>query len=111
LIPEIKNMRASPSKGTALVTAASGGIRVLHADCLAKRGYNLFLLGRSEAPLQALAACLSSATGRYVTPIATDFIEKADLVLDRVRAEMLRRIELVDVLTPRALTSSLQNAA
>ena len=39
-----------------------------------------------------------------------DGAEVVNMVLDRVRAELLRRIGLADVLTPRALTSPLQNA-
>jgi NAD(P)-dependent dehydrogenase (short-subunit alcohol dehydrogenase family) len=46
----------------------------------------------------------------HVDP-AQDGAEVVNMVLDRVRAEMLRRVGLADVLTPRALTSSLQNAA
>ena len=46
----------------------------------------------------------------HVDP-AQDGAEVVNMVLDRVRAEMLRRIGLADVLTPWALTSSLQNAA
>ena len=46
----------------------------------------------------------------HVDP-AQDGAEVVNMVLDRVRAELLRRIGLADVLTPRALTSSLQNAA
>jgi NAD(P)-dependent dehydrogenase (short-subunit alcohol dehydrogenase family) len=40
-----------------------------------------------------------------------DGAEVVNAVSDRVRAELLRRIGLADVLTPRALTSPLQNAA
>jgi NAD(P)-dependent dehydrogenase (short-subunit alcohol dehydrogenase family) len=40
-----------------------------------------------------------------------DGAEVVNMVLDRVRAELLRRIGLADVLTPRALTSQSQNAA
>jgi hypothetical protein len=40
-----------------------------------------------------------------------DGAEVVNMVLDRVRAEVLRRIGLADVLTPRTPTSSLQNAA
>jgi NAD(P)-dependent dehydrogenase (short-subunit alcohol dehydrogenase family) len=45
----------------------------------------------------------------HVDP-SQDGAEVVNMVLDRIRAEMLRRIGLADVLTPRALTSSLQNA-
>jgi NAD(P)-dependent dehydrogenase (short-subunit alcohol dehydrogenase family) len=45
----------------------------------------------------------------HVDP-AQDGAEVVNLVLDRVRAELLRRIGLADVLAPLALTSSSQNA-
>ena len=40
-----------------------------------------------------------------------DGAEVVNMVSDRVRAEMLRRIGLGDLLTPRALTTNSQNAA
>ena len=46
----------------------------------------------------------------HVDP-AQDGAEVANMVLDRVRAELLRGIGLADVLTPRAPTSQSQNAA
>ena len=76
---EKKNMSNSASKGTALITGASRGIGAVYADRLAKRGYDLILVARSEAPIKELAARLSSATGRYVTPIAADLNNKVDL--------------------------------
>jgi len=79
-------MTNSPSKGTALITGASRGIggvyadrgdrsRRIHADHhgrLAKRGYDLILVARSEARLKTLFARLTSETGRSVTPLPTD---------------------------------------
>src|ERR1700730_7094305 len=72
-------MSNSSSKGTALVTGASRGIGAVYADRLAKRGYDLILVARSEAPIKELAARLSSATGRRVIPIAADLNDKVDL--------------------------------
>ncbi len=46
----------------------------------------------------------------HVDP-AHDGAEVVNMVLDLVRAELLRRIGLADVLTPQVLTSHSQNAA
>jgi short-subunit dehydrogenase len=61
-----KIMSNSSSKGTALITGASRGIGAVYADRLAKRGHDLILVARSEEPLKALAASLSSASGRQI---------------------------------------------
>jgi short-subunit dehydrogenase len=76
---EKKNMSNSASKGTALITGASRGIGAVYADRLAKRGYDLILVARSEAPIKELTARISSATGRSVTPIVANLNDKADL--------------------------------
>ena len=74
-----KSMTHSPSKGTALITGASRGIGAVYADRLAKRGYDLILVARSEARLKALSVRLTSETGRSVTPLLADLNDKADL--------------------------------
>ncbi|MDB5360823.1 MAG: short-chain dehydrogenase/reductase [Rhodospirillales bacterium] len=66
-------------KGTALITGASSGIGAVYADRLAKRGYDLILVARNQARLQALAARLESETGRSVRTLAADLNDKADL--------------------------------
>jgi short-subunit dehydrogenase len=72
-------MGNSSTKGTVLITGASRGIGAVYADRLAKRGYNLILVGRSEAQLKALSARLMKDTGRSVIPIRADLSDKADL--------------------------------
>jgi len=72
-------MSNSSSKGTALVTGASRGIGAVYADRLAKRGYDLILVARSEAPLKALTASLADASGRHITAIVADLNNKTDL--------------------------------
>jgi uncharacterized protein len=74
-----KSMTNSPSKGTALITGASRGIGAVYADRLAKRGYDLIVVARDEARLKSLSACLTSETGRSVTPLPADLSDKADL--------------------------------
>src|ERR1700740_86179 len=74
-----EDMSDSISKGPALVTGASRGIGAVYADRLAKRGYDLILVARSEAPLKALTANLASASGRHVTAIVADLNNKIDL--------------------------------
>lgn len=72
-------MSNAPSKGTALITGASRGIGAVYADRVAKRGYDLILVARDHARLEALSARLTSQTGHSVTPLPADLNDKADL--------------------------------
>jgi len=74
------------SKGTALVTGASRGIGAVYADRLARRGYDLILVARDQARLDALATRLAGETGRKVIPLVADLADKADLA--RVEATL-----------------------
>ncbi len=93
----------SSSNGTALITGASRGIGAVYADRLAKRGYDLILVARSQAPLKALCARLVSETGRSVTPLLADLNDKADL--EKVETT-LRDDQTTTVLVNNASTAS-----
>ena len=66
--------------GTALVTGASTGIGATYADRLAKRGYDLILVARDLAKLEALAARLTADTGVKVRPLKADLTDRQDLL-------------------------------
>src|SRR6202012_4655666 len=68
----------SALKGTALVTGASTGIGAVYADRLAKRGYDLILVARSQEKLTEVAARLKS-TGRRIETISADLTKKEDV--------------------------------
>ncbi|MFJ7792749.1 SDR family NAD(P)-dependent oxidoreductase [Pseudomonas sp. NPDC096950] len=71
---------ALSSKGTALITGASSGIGAVYADRLARQGYDLILVARSQSKLNALANHLSNETGRTVEVVAADLKDKTDLL-------------------------------
>jgi short-subunit dehydrogenase len=71
-------MSVSESKGTALITGASTGIGAVYADRLAKRGYDLILVARSQEKLSEVAARLK-ATGRTIETMAADLTNKTDV--------------------------------
>jgi uncharacterized protein len=76
----------SSSLGTALVTGASSGIGATYADRLARRGYDLVLVARDAARMEALAAKLRTKTGVAVDVTSGDLTEARDLA--RVEARL-----------------------
>jgi short-subunit dehydrogenase len=72
-------MSPTETKGTALVTGASGGIGAVYADRLARRGYDLILVARDKNRLGAVAQRLRCATGRTVETVAADLNDRSDL--------------------------------
>src|SRR5258706_3362205 len=72
-------MNNSSSKGTALVTGASTGIGAVYADRLAKRGYDLILVARSEPRLKSLSERLTRETGRSAKALPADLNDRAEL--------------------------------
>ena len=75
-------MSSSPkgnNEGTALITGASSGIGAVYADRLARRGYDLILVARSEQRLNAVADRLRGATSRQITVLPADLNDKTGL--------------------------------
>jgi short-subunit dehydrogenase len=67
------------AKGTALITGASSGIGATYAERLARRGYDLLLVARDQARLEALAARLREESGVGVEVLRADLTQRADL--------------------------------
>lgn len=80
---------ALSSKGTALITGASSGIGAVYADRLARQGFDLILVARSQVKLNALANRLSDETGRNVEVVVADLRDKGDLL----RVEQILRTD------------------
>jgi uncharacterized protein len=91
------------NKGFALITGASSGIGAVYADRLAKRGYDLILVARTEARMKSLSARLTSETGRSVKVLPTDLNNRAELA--KVEA-MLRNDPSITMLVNNAGTAS-----
>jgi len=86
-------------KGAALITGASSGIGAVYADRLAKRGYDLVLVARDTAKLNALSAKLQQETGHKVDVITADLTEKSDLIM---LEEVLRHDTSINLLLNNA---------
>jgi short-subunit dehydrogenase len=71
-------MSTYSSKGTALITGASTGIGAVYADRLAKRGYDLILVARSQEKLSEVAARLKP-TGRTIETVAADLTKHEEV--------------------------------
>lgn len=82
-------MNTHLKQGTALITGASSGIGTTYAERLAQRGYDLLLVARDLARLQALSARLSEQYGVQAEVMQADLTDKADLqaVTQRLRSD------------------------
>jgi short-subunit dehydrogenase len=76
----------SNSKGTAVVTGATGGVGALYAAGLAERGYDLLLVGRSQQALDAVAAAVGQKNKVKVDTLVANLAEPTELA--RVEARL-----------------------
>ncbi len=98
------------TQGTALITGASTGMGAIYADRLAKRGFDLILVARSEDRLQKVAQRIREASGRNVQIQTADLNKKADLGrIEQVLREDTRITLLVNNAGFGAVTPLLQS--
>ncbi|WP_413991628.1 SDR family NAD(P)-dependent oxidoreductase [Labrys okinawensis] len=90
---------STSAKGTVLITGASSGIGAVYADRLARRGYDLILVARSEDKLKTLADRVEKVTGRQVHILAADLNDK----------DGLAKVETV-LRTDKSITGLVNNA-
>ena len=67
------------TKGLAVITGASSGIGAIYADRLARRGYDLLLVARSQERMADLAKKLASETGSNVEILPADLTDSKDV--------------------------------
>jgi hypothetical protein len=73
-------MSNTNSKGTAVITGASGGIGAVYADRLAQRGYDLFLIARDGKRLGEVANKISERYGVSVETLIADLTDRPSLL-------------------------------
>jgi uncharacterized protein len=67
------------TKGTAVVTGATGGVGSAYAEGLAQRGYDLLLVDRQDNPARDIARRIADNTGRKVAVASHDLSDPQDL--------------------------------
>jgi len=66
--------------GTAVITGASSGIGAVYADRLARRGYDLLIVGRNQGRLNDLAKRLGNDTASEIEALVADLRDPVDLI-------------------------------
>ncbi len=94
-----KAMTDERTRGTAFISDATNEIGAIYADRLARRGYDLTLVGKNGDRLIDLSSRIRGVTGRAVRIVVADLSEKADL----------RRVEVM--LSKDAAVTMLVNTA
>jgi short-subunit dehydrogenase len=79
-------MTSTNSKGTAVITGASGGIGAVYADRFAKRGYDVLLIARDGKRLGDVAKRLSEQYGTKTATVVADLTDRSALL--RLEAQL-----------------------
>jgi short-subunit dehydrogenase len=88
-------MSSLSSKGTAVITGASGGIGAVYADRLAQRGYDLLLVARDGNRLTNVAQRLTSQYGVTVNTTVADLTDRAALIALEARLQADKNISVL----------------
>jgi uncharacterized protein len=80
---------------TAVITGASAGLGSAYAQRLADRGYDLVLVARNAARLEALAAGIASRTSRKAEVLVADLTDEAQLSAVESRLRTDESIEML----------------
>lgn len=80
---------------TALVTGASTGLGAVYAHRLADRGYDLVVVARNTARLEALASDIRARTGRTVEILTADFADAAQIAVVEARLGTDKSIDIL----------------
>lgn len=72
-------MNEVSTQGTALVTGASHGVGACYAEQLAERGFDVILVARNRARMNALASRLTDKTRRNFEVVQADLTDARDL--------------------------------
>lgn len=88
-------MANANTKGTAVITGASGGIGAVYADRLAQRGYDLLLIARDGNRLSAVADRAAATHHVKVETIVADLTDKAALLALESRLKTDKNVTLL----------------
>lgn len=88
-------MSSTNSKGTVVITGASGGIGAVYADRFAQRGYDLLLVARDGERLGDVANRVSKQYGIQAETLVADLTDKSALLKLEERLHADKNISLL----------------
>jgi short-subunit dehydrogenase len=88
-------MSSINSKGTVVITGASGGMGAVYADRFAKRGYNLLLIARDGKRLGDVANKVSEQHGVSVEALVSDLTDKSALLKLEARLQADKSVSIL----------------